>query len=217
MRTLVIASTNEGKVAEFRHILDNLLGSLSLTILSASEAGVLQFPPEGGATYEENAFMKAAYVAAKTGQVSLGDDSGLEVDALDGAPGLYSARYGGTLGNGERIAHLLQNLRHVSQDQRGARFVCSLVLATPKGNVKSFWGECKGEILEGPRGSGGFGYDSVFYSHDLKQSFAQTTAGAKAHVSHRGRALQAMAEWLLDASKKRRPSHERRPRPNLQG
>lgn len=200
MTTLVIASANEGKVAEFRSALMDLLGDKVPEIRLASEVGITQLPPEDGKIYEENAVTKASFVAAQTGLPSLGDDSGLEVDALNGAPGLYSARYGGELSNDERIAYLLKQLEGVPQKERGARFVCALALVSPDGDTQTFWGECKGEILEVPRGTDGFGYDPVFYSYDLKHSFAQTSSKKKAHVSHRGRALRKLTEWLDQTS-----------------
>jgi XTP/dITP diphosphohydrolase len=189
---LVIASQNEGKLREFREA----LSPLGLTVLAASEVGVRAFPPEEGHSYLENALIKAAHVAVKSKLPSLGDDSGLEVDVLGGAPGLYSARFGGRLSPGERIAHLLGKLRDVPDEKRQARFVCALVLATPSGYAFSFEGSCEGRILQGPQGEGGFGYDPVFYSPELGKSFAEATREEKARVSHRGRALAALAAWL---------------------
>ncbi len=191
-RVLVVATGNPGKMREFRQA----LGDTGLQLRSAEEAGVTDFPPETGATYQENAMMKAAHVAVATGLPALGDDSGLEVDALDGAPGIYSARFGGELSPGERIAHLLAKLRRVPDEKRGAQFVCSLVLATPGGVAMAFDGVCRGRILQGPRGEGGFGYDPVFYSEDLEKSFAEAGVEQKRMVSHRGRALEAFRAWL---------------------
>lgn len=192
-RTLVVATENPGKMREFRHALRDT----DLILRSASEAGVERFPPETGTTYEENAMMKAAHVAVATGLPALGDDSGLEVDALDGAPGVYSARFGGELSPGERIAHLLAKLRRVSDAERGAQFVCSLVLATPEGAALAFDGVCRGRILQGPRGEAGFGYDPVFYSEELGKAFAEASAEEKRSVSHRGRALESFRTWLV--------------------
>ena len=192
MSKLVLATANEGKALEFRQA----LASTSLTLQSASEAGVTAFPEETGGSYEENALGKAAHVALRTRLPSLGDDSGLEVDALFGAPGLYSARFGGKVGSGERIAHLLAKLRRVPKEARGARFVCVLVLATPDGGMWTFRGESEGRLLEGPRGESGFGYDPIFYSPDLGKTFAEATPEEKRSVSHRGRALEAFRVWL---------------------
>ncbi len=192
MSKLVLATANEGKVREFQQT----LADTSLTLLSAAEAGVTAFPQETGSSYEENALGKAGYVALQTRLPSLGDDSGLEVDALDGAPGLYSARFGGKVSSGERIAYLLAKLRRVPPEARGARFVCVLVLATPNGGMWTFRGESEGRLLEGPRGESGFGYDPVFYSPDLGKTFAEATPEEKRSVSHRGRALEAFRAWL---------------------
>lgn len=196
---IVIATGNEGKVHEFRRA----LARLDVELLSARGAGITRFPEETGASYEENALLKAGYAALQTGLPALADDSGLEVDVLDGAPGIYSARFGGDLGDGERIAFLLEKMREVPRGARGASFVSTVVLATPGGEVKSFVGECRGEILEGPRGEGGFGYDPVFFSPELHRTFAEADGDAKGRVSHRGRALQRFLEWALTPVGKR--------------
>ena len=175
-----------------------MLADLDVEIISAKELGVSSFPEETGSSYQENALVKANYVASETQSFALGDDSGLEVDALEGVPGLYSARFGGTLSPNERIAYLLEKLRNVPQNERGARFVCSLVLAAPSGEVNTFGGVCEGEILQEPRGESGFGYDPVFYSHDLKKGFAEATREEKRRVSHRGRAVERLLEWAKD-------------------
>lgn len=188
---LVIATGNPGKMAEFREA----LGSLDVELLSAAEAGVTEFPPESAATYEENALMKAAYVALQSGLPSLADDSGIEVDALDGRPGVHSARFGGELSDGERMALLLDRLRAVPDGERGAAFKASLVLATPVGHVQVFAGEVRGTILHGPRGRVGFGYDPVFFSTELGKTFGEASLDEKWQVSHRGRALREFIEW----------------------
>jgi len=192
---LVLASGNEGKVREIREA----LAGRGLRIVSAADVGVTDFPPEDGHNYDDNALLKAGHAATRSGLPALADDSGLEVDALNGAPGVHSARFGGDgLSDGERIAHLLARLRGVPATQRSARFVSVLVLATPQGAVLRFEGRCQGRILEGPRGSGGFGYDPVFWSDDLETSFGQAEPGSKRAVSHRGRALAALLAWLAE-------------------
>lgn len=196
---IVVATGNEGKLAEFRRG----LARLDIELLSARQAGVTRFPAETGASYEENALLKAGYATLHTGLPALADDSGLEVDVLDGAPGVYSARFGGDVADGERIAYLLDKLKDVPRGARGASFMCTVVLATPGGEVKAFTGECRGEILEGPRGEDGFGYDPVFYSPELGKSFAQAGPAEKDRVSHRGRALQRFLEWALTPVGKR--------------
>lgn len=196
MNELVIATGNEGKLREFR----TALSGLPLTLLSARDLGLHDFPPEEGSSYQENAAAKATFVTSRTGLASLGDDSGLEVAALDGAPGLYSARYGSYSSNADRIAYLLQQLRSVPQEARSARFVCVLALATPQGDLYTFQGECEGRILQAPHGKGGFGYDPVFYSPDLGKSFAEADAAEKERVSHRGRALKRLKIWLTSSA-----------------
>lgn len=191
-RSWLLASGNAGKAREF----EAALRERGITLTLARDAGVPPFPPEDGSTYEENALIKAAHAAHHGGALALADDSGLEVDALDGAPGVHSARFGGRVGDGERIAHLLQHLRDVPDAERGARFVAVLVLASPDGDVHAVRGECRGRILQGPRGDGGHGYDPVFLSDDLGVTFAEADLAAKQGVSHRGRALAALLAWL---------------------
>ncbi len=193
---IVLATGNAGKVAEFREI----LAELNTEIVSAKEVGVTEFPEETGQSYRENALIKAKHVASQIiasqmDAFTLADDSGLEVDALNGEPGLYSARFGGDLSPAERVTYLLDKLRDVPEKKRGARFVCSLVLISPGGEVNSFEGVCEGEILSAPRGREGFGYDPVFYSYDLEKGFAEATSEEKRRVSHRGRAAEGLLEW----------------------
>jgi XTP/dITP diphosphohydrolase len=194
--TWVVATQNAGKVREFSAAFD---GS-GIRLVAAVDRGLDRFPPETGATYEENALGKAGFVAARLGRVALADDSGLEVDALGGAPGVRSARFGGPgLSDGERIAHLLDRLRHVPLPQRTARFVAYVVVAAPSGAVATFEGRTEGTILLGPRGDDGFGYDPVFRSSELGITFGEATLPEKQRVSHRGRALAAVRAWLGSA------------------
>ena len=188
---LVLATSNAGKVAEFR----DALARLDAEVVSAKEMGVEDFPEETGSSYEENARVKAVHVAQQTRALALGDDSGLEVDALGGAPGLLSARFGGHSSAEARTAHLLEKLRDVPREERRARFVCCLVLAWPEGNARAFEGVCEGEVLRESTGIGGFGYDPIFYSYDLQKGFAEASREEKQRVSHRGRALHALLEW----------------------
>lgn len=189
---LVLATTNEGKVAEFRCALT------SLRVVSAGELGVADFPEETGGTYAANALTKASFVMQRTGLPSLADDSGLEVDALDGAPGLYSARFGGLESERERTEHLLAQLQGVPEVAREAAFVCVLGFVTPDGDAETFEGRCRGRITETPRGTHGHGYDPVFYSLELAQTFAEAPPEAKARLSHRARALAKFSAWLAE-------------------
>lgn len=189
---LAVATLNPGKLREFREA----LGPAGFELVSAPEVGVETFPEETGTSYEENALIKAAHVAVASGLPALADDSGLEVDALDGAPGVYTARYGGPgLTDGERMAHLLRRIVGVPEARRTGRFVAAIVLATPAGAVQSFLGESRGSILQGPRGKDGFGYDPIFFSAELGKTFAEASLEEKRAVSHRGRALEAFAAW----------------------
>jgi XTP/dITP diphosphohydrolase len=189
----VLATLNAGKVREFAAAFE---GS-GVRLAAAVDLGLTRFPAETGATYEENALGKAGFAALSLGRVALADDSGLEVDALGGAPGVRSARFGGPgLTDGERIAHLLDRMKHVSLPQRTARFVSVVVVAAPSGAVASFEGRTEGTILLGPRGDGGFGYDPVFRSTDLGTTFGEASVAEKQRVSHRGRALAALRTWL---------------------
>lgn len=189
----VLATGNAGKVREFAAA----LGPAGVDLDAAGDLGLRSFPPETGATYEENALLKAGFAAAKLRRVAVADDSGLEVDALGGAPGVWSARFGGPgLGDGERTAHLLQRLKHVPVGQRQARFVSVVVVAAPDGAVATFRGTCEGTILFGPRGDDGFGYDPAFLSDDLGMTFAEASIAEKERVSHRGRALAELRDWL---------------------
>jgi XTP/dITP diphosphohydrolase len=189
---LVIATHNQGKMAEFKLA----LGRYKIQLLSAGDVGITELPEENGASYEENAMMKAAFTTMRCKLPCLADDSGLEVAALGGAPGIYSARYGGKVNNGERIAYLLEQLRFTPQDKRNAKFVCSLVFTTPRGLVQGFSGETHGTILYGPRGQAGFGYDPVFFSNDLQKSFGEASEIEKLTVSHRGRAVSNFVNWI---------------------
>jgi XTP/dITP diphosphohydrolase len=158
---------------------------------------------EDGATFEENALKKARTVAALCGMPSLADDSGLEVDALGGAPGIYSARYAGVAADDSRNNEkLLAELRHVSEGQRTARFVCALALCDPRGAELKHWtvrAACEGRITFEPRGANGFGYDPLFFYPPFGKTFGEIDRQMKATVSHRGKALARLAALLPSA------------------
>jgi XTP/dITP diphosphohydrolase len=191
---LVLASGNAGKLAELRPLLD---GS-GFTLRAQSELGVSD-AEETGLTFVENALLKARHAARATGLPALADDSGLCVDALGGAPGLYSARYAGVHGDADRnIARLLREMEDVADDARGASFHCAIVVlrhaADPRPLiVEGLW---QGRILRAPRGSGGFGYDPVFLDEGSGLTAAQLPAATKNTISHRGRALAVLRERL---------------------
>lgn len=188
----ILASENPGKLKEFA----KLCADFDIAIVSAREAGVYDFPPEDGDSYQANALIKAQHAVAQSGLPAIADDSGLEVDALDGRPGLYSARFGNKQNDGERVAYMLEQLTHIPSTQRGAHFHCHIALALPDGRAQHFVGRCSGTIASTPQGKEGFGYDPIFISDDLGISFAEASREQKGRVSHRARALQSFATWL---------------------
>ena len=194
---LVLASGNAGKLAELR----DLLGDAGIDLHAQSEFGV-EDADETGLTFVENAILKARHAVRATGLPALGDDSGLCVDALDGAPGLYSARYAGTHGDaGANIAKLLDALRDVPEQCRTARFVCVLALLRHADDPQPLIAEgvWEGRILFAPRGDGGFGYDPVFFDPERNMGAAELDAALKNRISHRGRALALLRDTLLAA------------------
>jgi len=186
---LLIATSNPGK---FREIKEGL-APLGWTLFSLLDYP-FKMPPEEGSTFEDNAALKAAYAAKHSGMPTLADDSGLEVAALGGEPGVYSARYGNKKTDTERNVYLLERLKGVPPGQRNARFVTVLVMAYPDGYMELYRGETEGEILEAPRGDWGFGYDSLFYLPEAGKTFAEMTLEEKAAYSHRGKALRQLLE-----------------------
>ncbi len=190
---LLAATGNAHKVDEMRAI----LAPAGVRLLSARDVGGLPEVDEDGATFRDNAIKKACAIAAATGRRVIADDSGLEVVALDGAPGVRSARYAGEGGNdGRNVAKLLAALD--GRSDRRARFVCVVAVAGPDGLVGTAEGEVRGRIGDQPRGQGGFGYDPVFIPDGYEQTFAELPAGIKNSMSHRGRALAAaLAQGLL--------------------
>jgi XTP/dITP diphosphohydrolase len=197
---LLIGTTSAHKLGELRQI----FGSLPVQLVTLRDIGLDLDPEETGTTFEENARIKAVAFAQASGLPALADDSGLEVDALNGAPGVYSKRYAGPdATDADRIALLLRNLGGVPDDQRTARFRCVMVLATPKEEVGTVQGTCEGRIVHAPQGSNGFGYDPVFLFPERGLTMAELSADEKNAVSHRGRAGAAARElisrWLSDA------------------
>ena len=191
---LVLGTLNAAKGRE----LVSLLGDVRLQVRLLADYPGARLPEETGQTYAENALAKARAAAGFTGELSLGDDSGLEVDALGGEPGLYTARFGGAgLDDRGRWALLLERLRGVELAQRTARFRCVVALAGPGRAEQVVEGVAEGVIATAPRGSGGFGYDPVFFYPPLGRTFAEISDEEKARVSHRGRALAALRRLLI--------------------
>lgn len=194
MKTLVLASGNAGKLEELRA----MLAHLPLRIVAQGELGV-EDVPETGLTFVENALIKARHASAVTGLPALADDSGLIVDALGGAPGLYSARYAGTPTDAEaNNAKLLEAMREVPAGQRGARFYAVIVLLRHPEDPQPLIaeGSWEGEITFEPRGSGGFGYNPVFFDREHGMTAAEMDAATKNRLSHRARALEQLREQL---------------------
>jgi XTP/dITP diphosphohydrolase len=189
----VLASKNKKKLAEMQII----LGEQGIRVLSQAEAGVDLEPEENGATFEENAVIKARAVMEASGLPAIADDSGLMVDALDGAPGVHSARYGGSheLSDEYRWKLLLKNME--GQEQRGAKYVSVIAAVFPDGRVLTARGECRGEIALVPRGNGGFGYDPVFRLPDGRH-MAEIDMEEKNRISHRALALAEMQRKLRE-------------------
>ncbi|MCI8870810.1 MAG: XTP/dITP diphosphatase [Lawsonibacter sp.] len=195
---LVLASKNQKKLAEMNEI----LSGLGVEVCSEAEAGVDLEVEETGTTFEENSLLKARAVMEASGLPAIADDSGLCVDALGGAPGVYSARYGGEgLDDPGRTRLLLENMR--GQTPRTCRFVSVITCCFPNGDVLSARGECEGTVAYAPVGENGFGYDPVFFVPELKKTFAQLSPQEKNARSHRGRALEAFQVKLEEYLKNR--------------
>ncbi len=192
-QTVVIASTNQGKIAEVRHI----LGGLPLRLIDPDDVGGWPEIEETGDSYLANALLKAHAVARLTGQSALADDSGIEVDALDGAPGVRSARFSGpNATDEENNVALIGALAGVPPERRTARYRCVAVLVTPEGEEIAGVGSCEGRIGLEPKGSGGFGYDPWFLPEGESRTMAELTAEEKHAISHRGKALRGLADKL---------------------
>ncbi len=191
---LLVATNNAGKVRE----LSLLLADLPLRLRLLSELGRVPEAEETGATFAENATLKALHYSALGRMLTLSDDSGLAVDALGGAPGVYSARYAGPRATyAERMRKLLDELAATGDDERRARFVCVIALADPStGELQTFEGTCEGRIARAPSGTGGFGYDPVFIPEGYEQTFGELPDAVKHSVSHRARALAKAARHL---------------------
>ena len=188
---LIAATNNTHKVIEFKRILE----PLGYTVLSQKEAGIHIEVEETGETFEENAYLKAKSVYEASGLPTVADDSGIAADALNGAPGVYSARYGGpALDDVGRYEKLLAEMENVPDSNRTARFVCAISLILSNEKVYSFTGVCEGKIGYAPRGENGFGYDPIFMVGD--KSTAELSPAEKDKISHRGQALRKMEKLL---------------------
>ena len=190
----ILASNNKKKLVEMREI----LSKMGYILCSQREAGCDFEVEENGTTFAENAYLKASAVTAFTGKPAIADDSGLVVDALDGSPGIYSARYGGDAcaSDVERYELLLRNME--GKANRSARFVSSIVCTFPNGDVIRAEGTCEGSIRTVPAGDGGFGYDPIFQPEGMEVSMAELTSEEKHAISHRGNAIREFQERLIE-------------------
>ena len=193
----VLATNNPGKLKEMAEI----LGQLGVEVVGLKDLGIAIEVEETGTTFAENAMLKAKAVCEAAKLPAIADDSGLCVDALNGAPGVYSARYGGEgLDDKSRYMLLLQNLR--GQTTRAAHFACAIACAFPNGDELTAEGICPGTIAFAPMGEGGFGYDPVFFVPEFRKTFGQLSAEEKNQISHRGKALASFSEKLETYLKK---------------
>jgi XTP/dITP diphosphohydrolase len=194
---VVLASKNPHKLKEISRITEKF----GIELVLQSQLGVDIDVEETGSTFEENSFLKAEAVMKATGLPALADDSGIAVDALNGEPGIYSARYGfdDTLDDWGRLLLLLKNTEHVPDGKRQAQFVCVITMVTPEGQVIQARGEIHGELTREARGENGFGYDPIFYYPPLGKTTAELTAEEKNQVSHRANALRVFNEKLKEA------------------
>jgi XTP/dITP diphosphohydrolase len=193
---LVVGTNNAGKIKE----LNELLADLPVEISGLSEFENIFDVEETGTTFEENAILKANSYARQTGHWALSDDSGLAVDALGGAPGVYSARYAGeNAGNDDKINKLLGELAKTGDRSRRARFVCVMALADDSGDIKFLAeGVCEGRIAAQPRGANGFGYDPIFIPEGFEETFGELSSTVKREISHRARAIKKIIRFLRD-------------------
>ncbi|HEX8492599.1 MAG TPA: RdgB/HAM1 family non-canonical purine NTP pyrophosphatase [Pyrinomonadaceae bacterium] len=191
---LLIATHNPGKILE----LEASLGMLSLRLRSLREFPSIPEVEETGMTFTENAVLKASTYGRQSKLWTLADDSGLEVDALGGAPGVFSARYAGPeASDAERVTLLLEELSRKDDGRRSARFVCVIAIADPDGRVAHVaQGSCEGHLAPAPRGTGGFGYDPIFIPNGYRQTFGELPSEVKQSISHRSRAFQAASAFL---------------------
>lgn len=194
---MVLASKNPHKLVEIQKIVERF----DIQLVLESELGVDIDVEETGTTFEENSLLKAKAVMEATGLPALADDSGIAVDALNGAPGVYSARYGfdDSLDDWGRLQLLLKNTENVPDGQRQAQFVCVITLMTPEGQMIQARGKVHGELLRAPAGTGGFGYDPIFYYPPLGKTLAEVAPEEKNQVSHRARALKVLYEKMKEA------------------
>jgi XTP/dITP diphosphohydrolase len=192
MKQVVIATKNKGKAKDF----EALFGPLGYEVVTMFDVAPDLEIEETGTTFEENAILKAETLAQQLKTIVIADDSGLMVDALNGEPGVYSARYAGDHDDEANMVKLLANLQGVEDEKRTARFCCALAIAGPSMETTTVFGTCEGTILHEKRGTNGFGYDPVFFVPALNKAMAELTPEQKGSISHRGHAIKQLAEKL---------------------
>ena len=193
MEKVILASRNKGKIKE----IGDILGRYDMTVVSRDNAGLpIDEVEETGETFEENSYIKAKAILDVAGVPTVADDSGLMVDALGGAPGVYSARYAGDHDDEANIVKVLEKLQGVPTEERTARFCCALAIAGPMIETTTLFGTCEGIILEEKRGANGFGYDPIFFVPSLNRAMAELTPEEKGSISHRGNAIRQLADKL---------------------
>ena len=199
-KTILIATQNVGKVAEMRRMLHIITSDLGISLVGLDAFPKIESPEENGATFIENATIKARYYADAFQTLAIADDSGLVVDALQGAPGIHSARYGGPgLDDTERYALLLDNMTDIPDSERDARFVCAVCVAGNSTDILTAEGSVEGSIAHGPRGNNGFGYDPIFVPAGDTRTVAEMSEQEKDSISHRGRAIRAIIPDLYES------------------
>lgn len=192
---IFLATKNEGKIEDFK----KLTNGMDIEVVSILDNIYVPDVEENGITFEENSAKKAIEISKYIGIITISDDSGLCVDYLNGAPGIYSSRYSGeNATDSSNIDKLLEEMKYVEKEKRTAYFISVVSIAFPDGKIRSFRGEVKGEILFERDGNNGFGYDPIFFSYELGKSFGQSSLDEKKSVSHRGRAFNKLKSEILD-------------------
>lgn len=194
MKQVVIATKNKGKAKDF----EALFGPFGYEVVTMFEVAPDVEIEETGTTFEENAILKAETLANMLGQIVIADDSGLAIDALNGEPGVYSARYAGDHDDEANMVKVLENMKDVPEEQRTARFCCTLAIAGPNMETKTVFGTCEGMIAHEKKGTNGFGYDPIFYVPALEKHMAELSAEEKGAISHRGNAIRKLALQLAE-------------------
>ena len=192
MKQVVIATKNKGKAKDF----EALFTPLGYEVVTMFDVAPNMEIEETGTTFEENAVLKAEALAKALDTIVIADDSGLAVDALNGAPGVYSARYAGDHDDEANIVKVLENLKGLPEEKRTARFMCALAIAGPELETTTVFGSCEGVILEEKRGTNGFGYDPIFFVPELNRAMAELSPEEKGAISHRGNAIRKLADLL---------------------